>query len=173
MPRYEIEKYLNILEQTFIIKLVYPYFKNKRKEITKMPKIYFSDLGLVNMILANFSDLKTRSNLGAIMENYCFNQLRYFLSISDNIFFWRTLEGAEVDFVWKMDDGIIPIEIKWNNFKEPIVPTGLKNFCDKFENIKETWIVTKDYAESKTINNIKFNFIPAVLLIKKIKSIKR
>jgi len=169
MPRYEIEKYLTILEQTHIIKRALPYFKNKRKEITKMPKIYFTDLGLVNMISANFGDLQTRSNLGAIIENYCFNQLQYFVSVSDQVFFWRTLEGAEVDFVWQRDDGIIPIEIKWSSFKEPKIPTGLKNFCGKFGNIKEAWVITKDYAGSKTVNKIKFYFIPAVLLIKKIK----
>ena len=147
-----------------------PFFRNKRKEITKMPKIYFNDLGLANMITANFSDLSARSNLGAMIENYCFNQLRYFLSISDNIFFWRTLEGAEVDFIWKKDNVIIPIEIKWNNFKESDIPVGVKNFCAKFKNIQEAWIITKDYSETKIINKIKFHFIPAIFLIKKIKN---
>lgn len=171
MSRYEIEKYLNILEQTYITKRMPPYFKNKRKEITKMPKIYFSDLGLVNMISVNFSDLQARSNLGAIIENYCFNQLQYFVSVSDCIFFWRTIEGAEVDFVWQRDDGIIPMEIKWSSFKEPTVPVGLKSFCGKFGNIKEAWIITKDYIGSKTVRKVKSYFIPAVLLIKKLKSL--
>lgn len=171
MSRYEIEKYLNILEQTYIIKRVPSYFKNKRKEITKMPKIYFNDLGMVNMISANFSDLQARSNLGAIIENFCFNQLQYFVSISDSIFFWRTLEGAEVDFVWQRDDGIIPMEIKWSSFDEPIIPAGLKSFCGKFSGIREAWVITKDYIGSKIAGNIKFYFIPAVLLIKKIKSL--
>lgn len=169
MPRYEIEKYLTILEQTHIIKRAPPYFKNKRKEITKMPKIYFSDLGLVNMISANFGDLQTRSNLGAIIENYCFNQLQYFISVSDKVFFWRTIEGAEVDFVWQRDEGIIPIEIKWSSFKEPKIPAGLKSFCGKFNDIKEAWVITKDYTGSKRVDKTIFYFIPAALLIKKIK----
>lgn len=171
ISRYEIEKYLNILEQTYIIKRVPPYFKNKRKEITKMPKIYFSDLGLVNMISSNFSDLESRSNTGAVIENYCFNQLQYFISVSDSVFFWRTLEGAEVDFVWKRDDRIIPIEIKWNSFKEPVIPAGLKSFCGKFGNIKDAWIITRDYIGRKAAGKINFHFIPAVLLIKKLKSL--
>lgn len=172
MSRYDIEKYLNILEQTYIIKRMPAYFKNKRKEITKMPKIYFYDLGLVNMISANFGDLQARSNLGAIMENYCFNQLQYFISISDSVFFWRTLDGAEVDFVWQRDDGIIPMEIKWSSFKEPIIPASLKSFCGKFSGVKEAWVITKDYTGSKIVEDIKFYFIPAVLLIKKIKSLQ-
>lgn len=172
MPRYEVEKYVMILEQTYIIKLVQPYFKNKRKEITKMPKVYFTDLGLVNMISGNFGDLQARSNLGAMIENYCFTQLQYFMSVSDRIFFWRMLEGTEVDFVWQRDNGIIPVEIKWSRFTEPIIPTGLKSFCGKFSNITEAWVITRDYMGSTMVNKIKFHFIPAVLLIKKIRSMR-
>ena len=167
ISRYEIEKYLNILEQTYIIKRVPAYFKNKRKEITKMPKLFFYDLGLVNMAMSNFSNIDNRPNLGAILENFVHNQLRYFMSITDELFFWRTLEGAEVDLIWKRDDGLLPIEVKWNSFTEPKIPVNLKNCCKKFK-ANKAWVITKDYSNVIKEKRIEYTFIPACMLMKKI-----
>jgi len=170
LNRYEIEKYLSILEHTFIIKKIPPYFTNKRKEISKMPKIYFSDLGLVNMIIANFGKIELRSNLGAILENYTLNQIHHFMSIADSMYFWRNLEGAEIDFIWKRDDMLIPIEAKWKNFSEPKIPVNLLNFSKKHKNIKQAWIVNQNFYAEKKTKNINFIFMPASLLLKKLHS---
>ena len=169
LSRYDIEKYLTILEETFIIKRVAPFFKNKRKEITKMSKLYFSDSGLTNMIVGNFSELSARSNIGAILENYVYNQLRHFVELGDNIYFWRMIEGGELDFVWQRGDNILPVEVKWAKFNSDNIPVSLLNFCEKYAPIKEAWIVTKDFSAEREKNGTKFIFIPAVLLIKKLK----
>lgn len=166
LNRYEIEKYLSVLEETFIIKRLPPYFVNKRKEISKMPKIYFKDMGLSNMALSNFGKIELRPNLGAIIENYVFNQISSCMSISDVIYFWRTLKNGEVDFIWQKDDLLLPIEIKWKDFIEPAVPVNLLNFAKKHKNIKQAWIVNKNFYAEKTINKIKFVFMPAGLILK-------
>jgi len=166
LSRYEIEKYLDVLENTFIIKRVPPYFTNKRKEITKMPMIYFADIGLANMALANFGNIELRPNLGAIVENYVATQISNFSGVADSLFFWRTLEGAEVDFVWKRDDWLIPIEVKWKNFDRPNIPVGLLNFVKKHKKIRQAWVVNKNFYGKKRVDGVDFIFIPAALLVK-------
>ena len=71
----DVIKHLNILEKTFIIDLVKPFFTNKRTELTKNPKNYFIDLGLRNYLLSDFRAIKNRNDSGAIMENYAYNML--------------------------------------------------------------------------------------------------
>lgn len=173
LNRYEIEKYLTILEETFIIKRLPSFFRNKRKEISKMPKIYFSDLGLANMIVGNFESLASKSNAGAILENFVYSQLRHFVGVGDELLFWRTTSGAEVDFVWQKGGQLIPIEVKWANFNEDNIPVNLFNFCEKFESVKNAWIITKNYSAVREKNGIKFEFIPAVALIGRLSGMEK
>ncbi len=171
LSRYDVEKYLMILEETFIIKRLPAFFTNKRKEIAKMPKIYFSDLGLANMITGNFEGLASKSNAGAILENFVYTQLRHFAGAGDEIFFWRMIEGAEVDFIWRKDSQLIPIEVKWSNFKDDNIPVNLFSFCEKFKSVKNAWIITKNYSAVREKNGIKFEFIPAVSLVSKLSAL--
>ena len=93
-----IEKYLYVLQNCFHIELVKPFFSNIRKELTKMPKVYFKDSGLRNMALNRFFDFKTREDQGALIENYVYNRLSVLFD-TDTIKFWRTTDSNEIDFV--------------------------------------------------------------------------
>ena len=105
--------YINILQKTFHIQLVRPFFGNIRKELTKMPKIYILDLGLRNIILNMFMPVQSRIDKGIILENQVFNALNHRYN-TDNIKFWRTADGNEIDFV--IDDLSNPhsIEVKFS-----------------------------------------------------------
>ena len=70
-----LNKYIFLLENTFVIYLLKPFFQNKRKEISKMPKLYFEDLGIRNMIVNDFRKTNLRNDIGAIAENFVFNEL--------------------------------------------------------------------------------------------------
>ena len=70
-----LNKYIFLLENTFVIYLLKPFFQNKRKEISKMPKSYFEDLGIRNMIVNDFRKTNLRNDIGAIAENFVFNEL--------------------------------------------------------------------------------------------------
>ena len=85
----DIIKHLNILEKTFVINLIKPFFTNKRTELTKNPKNYFIDLGLRNYLLTDFRLMEDRNDAGAIMENYACNLLRS-LRLSLDLKYWRT-----------------------------------------------------------------------------------
>lgn len=103
-----VRSYLYILEKAFIIQRISPFHKNIRKELTKMPKIYFLDSGLRNTILGSFSPPEQRIDKGAMLENLVFIMLRY--SGKSDIHFWRTQDQKEVDFII---DSSHAIEVKW------------------------------------------------------------
>jgi len=93
-----VENYIHILRKTFHIHLLRPFFSNITKELTKMPKVYFNDLGMRNMLLKQFSEVENRLDKGELIENYIFIRLRDIYS-TDDIQYWRTTDGNEVDFV--------------------------------------------------------------------------
>jgi predicted AAA+ superfamily ATPase len=109
-----VDNYLYILQKTFHVTLIRPLYSNLRKEITKMPKVYFNDTGLRNMLLNYFEPLKTRVDKGQLVENYIYIRLRQLYG-TDALKYWRTADGNEVDFVvsTKFNEGFA-IEAKYN-----------------------------------------------------------
>lgn len=108
------ENYLYILRKCFHIELVKPFFSNVRKELVKMPKVYFNDLGLRNVLVNYFSPIEQRADKGALLENYVYRSLSDRLN-RDQIKFWRTADGNEVDFVLEESNkGGKAIEVKFN-----------------------------------------------------------
>ena len=142
-----VEEYLFILENTYIIRRVYPFYKNIRSELTKMPKIYFEDNGLMNL-LANKKFLERVD--GQLFENSIYSELRKNLDI-ENINFWRTNIGQEVDFIITKEN-IIPLEVKLRFLNKKI--SGLKYFADKYK-IKESFVCSLISDEKPDKKNIK------------------
>jgi predicted AAA+ superfamily ATPase len=93
-----IENYLFVLQKCFHIGLVKPFYNNLKKELIKMPKIYFNDLGLRNILINYFAPIQTRVDKGELFENLVYRQLLE-KENNDHIKFWRTADGNEVDFV--------------------------------------------------------------------------
>ena len=93
-----VDKYLAVMQKSFHIFLTRPFYKNIRKELTKMPKVYFGDLGMRNFFKNNFNNFYDRDDRGQLLENGVFCQ---FLNQHDteDIKFWRTRDKKEVDFV--------------------------------------------------------------------------
>lgn len=162
IARNTLEKYIFLLENTFIIKMLPPYFTNKRKEIVKMCKIFFYDTGLRNIVLTNFADLSQRVDAPPLWENSVFSQLSKTNDPLVKIHFWRSLAKVEVDYVISKEY-ILPIEVKFQSFKEPIIPSGIKSFIKEYS--PETAIVvTKDYLASTTYKKATIWFLPPWLI---------
>jgi predicted AAA+ superfamily ATPase len=108
-----INNYLYILQKCFHIALIKPFFKNIRKELTKMPKAYLLDNGLRNCLVNNFEMPAFRLDKGELWENLYFKLLveKYDM---DDIFFWRTTEDNEVDFVMSRIENPYAVEVKFN-----------------------------------------------------------
>jgi len=133
LSRPTVKKYLFLLENTYVLKLVLPFFTNKRTEITKTPKVYFEDVGLRNGVINNFNLLNQRADRGAILENFVFSQLSKENDLSQEIRFWRSQAKNEVDFIWQRNlSEVYPIEVKLNySCKQPF-PSGLKSFISLY-----------------------------------------
>lgn len=93
-----VDNYLYVMQKSFHVSLVKPFHRNIRKELTKMPKVFFLDLGLRNFFKNDFRIFLERDDKGQLLENAVFRQLadKYDLW---NLRFWRTADGHEVDFV--------------------------------------------------------------------------
>lgn len=125
-----VDSYLYILEKCYHIQIVKPFYRNIRKELTKMPKIYFNDLGLRNAFLNRFQTIEQRIDKGELLENYFINQLKNQYS-REQLKFWRTADKQEVDIVIEESFGQgQAYEVKWNkrNFK----PTKYKKFATTY-----------------------------------------
>ena len=122
-----INNYLYIMQKFFHLFLVKPFFSNIRKELTKMPKVYFWDIGLRNFLINNFNSLATnRNDGGQLLENIVFRELAEKYSV-DEIKFWRTIQGNEVDFVVG-DKLAYEVKINSQQFKVSHYQSFLKNY---------------------------------------------
>jgi predicted AAA+ superfamily ATPase len=138
-----VDHYLYVLEKCHHIHLIKPYYRNLRKEITKMPKVFFNDLGLRNALLNRFDGIPKRPDKGALLENYYFLAFREKYQ-PEQIYFWRTADKQEVDFVIeKSFNQGIAYEIKWNpaNFKA----SKYKKFVETYEQFPLTCLGVHDF----------------------------
>jgi len=121
-----IDNYLYIMQKSFHIALIKPFFKSVRKELTKMPKIYFLDLGLRNFFMNNFNSFQIREDKGPLLENACFRQLleRYDES---KIKFWRTIQKNEVDFIVNEKEAL-EVKVNPSRFKKKDYKVFLENY---------------------------------------------
>jgi uncharacterized protein len=111
-----IEKYLDLLEKSFIIFPLPSFSRNLRNEIKKSKKYFFYDLGIRNALITNFSGLDTRTDSGAIWENFCIlERLKHNMIHRPyaRLYFWRTYDGAEIDLVEENEGRISLFEFKW------------------------------------------------------------
>ena len=154
----EIKNHLSVLEETFIVSALKPYFKNKTNEIRKSPKIYFIDTGLRNYIINNFNSLHLRTDNGALAENTIFSQFKK----QDNeleIKYWRTKGGAEVDFILENLKELIPVEVKYSPLKSNNISVSFRNFLSEYKPNKGI-ILTKGFWGERKIDSTLIKFIP-------------
>jgi len=105
-----INKYLFILENTYIIKLLRPFSRNLRSELFKLPKIYFYDTGLMQLLWLKGLQKEV---IGNVFETGIFAELVKKYS-QDAVFYWRTKDRKEIDFILRIKGAILPIEVKLN-----------------------------------------------------------
>lgn len=158
-----INNYMDVLEQTYVIKRVKPFVGNKRAEITSNPKCYYLDNGFRNQALGNFAGIENRTDGGLLVESAVFQEIYKFKVqhfMDYNVHYWRTKNGAEVDFVIRVnDEKIYPIEVKYQNFSKPTVSRSFRSFLDAYNPVK-AMIVTKEFDEVITINETQVHFVP-------------
>ncbi|MBI5230288.1 MAG: ATP-binding protein [Candidatus Magasanikbacteria bacterium] len=147
-----VQQYLWYLEKTCIVQKVTPYFTNPRKEITKSPLFYFKDLGLRNFSAGEFGSPREGS-LGFLFENLVHTILNEQLRFTGaKIHFWRSKDGAEVDFIVANGDRIIPIEVKYKSLKKPEITRSLRSFIGKYRPA-DVWLVNLELNDDIQISS--------------------
>jgi len=127
-----LNRYLDILESTYVNFRVPSYSCNLGNELKKSFKTYLYDNGMRNSILKDFSALHTRSDKGILHESHVFLTLLARRLPNEEIRFWRTREGDEVDFVLVRDRHPIPIEVK-SGVSGAVIPKGLGRFLKRYQ----------------------------------------
>lgn len=118
LDRETIEKYIIILEQTYIIFRLPSFSTNQRKELSKSRKIYFSDNGIRNILLGDFRPIEARQDIGALWENYIISELwkkEHNNMQYSNFYFWRTSDQQEIDLIIEKNGILHSYEVKWNS----------------------------------------------------------
>jgi hypothetical protein len=144
-----IARYIDLLEQSFVLFTLRGFSRNLRKEVNKKPKIYFYDLGVRNAVIGNFNYLNSRNDVAALWENFLLIEKlkrNKYLRHHCNQYFWRTYTGAELDYIEEYGGRLYGYEFKYN----------------KTAKAPKTWIQTyaNEQASFECINKDNFlNFV--------------
>ena len=128
-----IKAWLSVLEATYQVIVLRPYFANVGKRLVKTPKVYFTDVGTL-CHLARLKDPEHAASGpmgGAIMETAVLSEIVRTLThrgMDPQVYFWRTAAGTEVDFVVETSGGLVPIEVKLSATPRPAMASAIKTF---------------------------------------------
>jgi predicted AAA+ superfamily ATPase len=142
-----VEKYLDLLEKTFVLVNIRGFSRNLRKEISKTSRYYFIDPGIRNALINNFNPLSRRDDVGALWEGYLVCERlkkQEYEGLYSNNYFWRTYDQKEVDWVEEREGKLFGYEFKWtDSVKAP-----------------KLWLETYPQATFETVNRSNyFSFI--------------
>ena len=148
---------LDLLQNTFVIRLIQPFFQNKQKEIIKSPKSFLIDTGWRNALLNITSILPGSPDMGLLAENFVVTELLKKVSDTEVVSFWRTRQGQEVDVVLVRDGARIPIEVKSGD--QSSVPSGLKAFIREYAP-KEAFVLNRSIVQDTVYQKCTVHFRP-------------
>lgn len=150
-----LKKYLDILSQTFVIKLLQPFFTNKKKEIVKAPKVYFYDTGARNYFIKNFTGFGLRNDNAFLLENFVFSQLLKKADFLTQIKYWRDKNGREVDFIVERESKIEAYEVKFKQYLKKKDLSNLIYFKQTYPDSGATVVnIERFRATSEDIRNL-------------------
>lgn len=115
------EDYITVLEDTFLVKRLPPYFKNKANSLRKTKKLYFIDTGFRNYLLRYFSPFSLREDAGSLLETHIFAEIIKRLGPRRPFYFFRTKQGAEIDFVLEDNSTLTLVEVKKKAKQRPLI----------------------------------------------------
>ena len=133
MSKNTVDRYLDLLEKSFVLRRLGGFSRNPRKEISKSSRYYFIDNGIRNALINNFNPLDIRNDVGMLWENYLimerFKRQEYLMDSANN-YFWRTYDRKEIDLVEETGGRLHGYEIKWRKQKELPPRAWKENYPD-------------------------------------------
>jgi predicted AAA+ superfamily ATPase len=136
-----VKNYLNILEETFIIRQLQPYYSNIKKRLIKSPKVYIRDSGILHALLSHktLDDLQGHPMMGNSWEGFVVEQIIGILPENWDFYFYRSNAGAEIDLILiESHENPIAVEIKYSS-----APKVSRGFWNAYEdtNCKKGYVV--------------------------------
>ncbi len=143
-----VEKYIDLLEKAFVIFVLPALNRNVRNELKKGKKIFFYDCGIRNAIIKDFTPVTSRTDIGALWENYIISERMKYLRYTNNdtkLYFWRTFQQQEIDLIEEHEGGKMKaFEFKWGKNSKARFP---QTFTDNYPGT-ETAIISPDNMET-------------------------
>lgn len=141
-----IDRYLDLLEKSFIIFRLGGFSRNLRNEINSKAKYYFLDNGIRNAVISQYSNLSNRNDVGQLFENFIFSE-RLKKCAYDKIYgsryFWRNYNGKEIDLIEERDGKLFAYEIRWS--KDYVVAPSI--FAATYQNSEYQIINKNNYLD--------------------------
>lgn len=136
--------YIDLLEKAFVVFRLGGFSRNLRKEITKMDKIYFVDVGMRNAVIEDFSPIVARKDKGALWENFIIVELlkrKAIKQVHGAFYFWRLHSGAEFDLVKDKDGKLHGYEFKWKERSK----NAPKSWTETYPDAGYTYVSPKNF----------------------------
>lgn len=132
-----VDKYIDLLEKTFVVFRLPALNRNVRNEIKKGKKVYFYDCGIRNAIINSFKPLNQRTDAGPLWENFVIAERRKYLrykGIDASHYFWRTAQQQEIDLIEEYEDKMTAFEMKWSQHQKARFPSTFTENYPSSEN---------------------------------------
>ena len=145
-----VEKYITMLEQSFVIFRLGSFSRNLRNELSKSRKIYFYDNGIRNTLIDNLSSVEIRTDAGALWENFLIAERMKFLKNNERWnkrYFWRTKEQQEIDYIEEEDGKLRAFEFKWSTHTKAKIT---KTFTNTYPQAQTQIVTPENYVEFVT-----------------------
>lgn len=142
-----VQRYIDLMEKSYIIFHLRSYSRNVRSELKKSRKIYFYDNGVRNAILGDFKPLDLRQDNGALWENYIISErLKHnaYNMFYGKSYFWRTIQQQEIDYIEDVDGTLHAYEFKWNTTRQPRLT---ETFARNYPNHTFTVVTPNNYQD--------------------------
>ncbi|HOZ53516.1 MAG TPA: ATP-binding protein [bacterium] len=141
-----VDRYLDLLEKSFIIVRLGGFSRNLRNEINSKSKYYFLDNGIRNAVISQYGSLENRNDIGQLFENFIISERIKkcaYNKIYGSKYFWRNYEGKEIDLLEERDGKLFAYEIKWtkDNLLAP------KNFIENYKNSEYKVVNKNNYLD--------------------------
>lgn len=142
-----VQRYVDLLEKSFIVFRLQAFSRNLRNEIKKTRKIYFWDCGIRNALVGDFRPLELRNDIGGLWENFLVAERmkhNLFREFYGHSYFWRTVKQQEIDYLEEYDGRLHAYEFKWNPAKGASLPSV---FSDAYPDTQFKAIHPENYLE--------------------------
>ena len=143
-----VERYIDLLEKSFVVFRLTSLSRNGRNELKKSRKIYFYDNGVRNAVINNFNPLSLRADVGDLWENFMISERKktlHYNQIFANTYFWRTHTQQEIDYIEEREGKLFTYEFKWSEKKKAKLP---KIFAELYPENEFEFINSKNYMEN-------------------------